>query len=220
MPRKQKRYHYIYKTTCDVTQRFYYGMHSTYKLNDGYIGSGTRLWHSINYYGRENHSIEILEYYDNREALKEREKILVNEDMLKDPNCMNLQPGGGGGFKNIKHQSKCTKAGNLAISKKFKEDPEYYKKMSDISKRTATRLTEEGRLNGDHNPGFKGKYHSSESRKKMSEADRTGSKNSQFGKCWITKDGSNKKIKKEYINIYIKLGWEKGRILSPRSVKL
>lgn len=40
---------------------------------------------------------------------------------------------------------------------------------------------------------------------------RTGSRNSQFGTCWITKDQENKKIKKELLDQYIKIGWIRGR---------
>ena len=40
---KKHKYHYIYKTTCNVTGKYYIGMHSTSNLNDGYIGSGRRL---------------------------------------------------------------------------------------------------------------------------------------------------------------------------------
>ena len=39
-----------------------------------------------------------------------------------------------------------------------------------------------------------------------------GSKNSQYGTCWITKDGANKKIKKEDLNHFKEQGWVKGRI--------
>ena len=38
MPRKAKQYHYIYKTTCVITNKYYIGMHSAVKLNDGYLG--------------------------------------------------------------------------------------------------------------------------------------------------------------------------------------
>jgi hypothetical protein len=62
MPRKQKRYHYIYKTTCQVTDKFYVGMHSTNNLEDGYLGSGKILGYSIAKHGRENHKREILEF--------------------------------------------------------------------------------------------------------------------------------------------------------------
>ena len=96
MPRKQKKYHYIYKTTCSVTNRYYIGMHSTDNLEDGYLGSGKRLWNSINYHGRENHTIEILEFCENRKKLKERESEIVNEELLNEELCMNLTVGGNG----------------------------------------------------------------------------------------------------------------------------
>ncbi len=41
--------------------------------------------------------------------------------------------------------------------------------------------------------------------------ERVGDKNSQYGTCWITKDGENKKIKKEDMELYISIGWVKGR---------
>lgn len=90
-----KKYHFIYKTTCMVNGKYYYGMHSTDDLNDGYVGSGTRLWHSIKKHGRENFSIEILEFCVDRESLKQREAELITEEMLQDPMCMNLAMGGG-----------------------------------------------------------------------------------------------------------------------------
>jgi hypothetical protein len=40
-----------------------------------------------------------------------------------------------------------------------------------------------------------------------------GDANSQYGTCWVTKDGLNKKIKKEDLDSYINDGWVKGRII-------
>ena len=54
MSRKEKEYHFIYKTMNLINEKYYIGMHSTDNLNDGYIGSGKRLWHSIRKYGKEN----------------------------------------------------------------------------------------------------------------------------------------------------------------------
>lgn len=34
---ERRKYHYIYKTTCLITNRYYIGMHSTDNLEDGYI---------------------------------------------------------------------------------------------------------------------------------------------------------------------------------------
>jgi hypothetical protein len=93
-----KKFHFIYKTTCLVNGKFYYGMHSTDDITDGYVGSGTRLWHSIKKHGRSNFKIEILEFCSDRESLKLREAEIITEDMIKDPMCMNLRTGGEGGY--------------------------------------------------------------------------------------------------------------------------
>lgn len=96
-----KQYHYIYKTTCIITERFYIGMHSTDNLEDGYIGSGKRLQYSINKHGKENHTKEILEFLPDRKLLSEREIEIVNQEMLNEELCINIVLGGSGGY-NIK----------------------------------------------------------------------------------------------------------------------
>lgn len=96
MSRKEKKYNFIYKTICLVTNRFYIGMHSTENIHDGYLGSGSEIKRSIKKYGKENHKIEYLEFYEKRKDLKIREISLVNESLILNPLCMNLQKGGGG----------------------------------------------------------------------------------------------------------------------------
>jgi len=93
----RRNYHIIYKTTCLITGRWYIGMHSTDDLNDGYIGSGQRLWKSIKKYGKEQHHCEILEHLPDRRSLSDREKVLV-EEAKKDIRCMNLRQGGLGAY--------------------------------------------------------------------------------------------------------------------------
>jgi len=95
---EDKKYHYIYKTTCLTTNMFYIGMHSTNNLEDEYFGSGTILKRSIKKYGKENHLCEILEFLPNRKELISREKQIVNRDFIKNTKCMNLMEGGNGGF--------------------------------------------------------------------------------------------------------------------------
>ena len=54
MSKNKIKYHFLYKTTNLINNKYYYGMHSTYKLDDGYLGSGKRLRYSIRKYGKEN----------------------------------------------------------------------------------------------------------------------------------------------------------------------
>jgi len=94
--RKQKKYHFIYKTTNLLSGRYYIGMHSTDDLDDGYLGSGTYLRRAINKYGKENFKREILEFCDSRIELKSREEEVVNLREIAKKECMNLRVGGTG----------------------------------------------------------------------------------------------------------------------------
>jgi len=205
MPRKPHSHHYIYKTTCKVTGRFYIGMHSTSKLEDGYLGSGKRLRSSIRKWGIENHTKEILEFLPDRSSLKEREKNLVNEDLLHDPMCMNLQIGGGGGFSNEEHKQKAQKAGGRKVLQilnnrhcdRLKYDEEYKSRWK--------RSIATSRI------GKEGIPHSEETKRKIglsNSISQKGEKNSQYGSFWITNGIENKKWKKDTI---IPNGWYKGR---------
>ena len=93
--------HFIYKTTCLVTKRYYVGMHSTLDLNDGYLGSGRVLRYSLKKYGRNEHRREILAECLDRDSLRDQERLIVNEDMINDPLCMNLRAGGDGLFNPV-----------------------------------------------------------------------------------------------------------------------
>ena len=109
--------HYIYKIICIVTGKYYYGMHSTANLYDGYFGSGKILGNSVRKHGQNNHLLEILEYLPDRNSLKQREKEIVTEDLIKDPLCMNLKVGGEGGSEKGIFRSEETKA-KISIAKK------------------------------------------------------------------------------------------------------
>lgn len=91
-----RKYHIVYRTTCTVTNRFYIGLHSTDNLDDGYVGSGQRLWHSIKKHGKENHIVEILEHLPTRIDASNREKDLIAKFWKVDPLCLNSGPGGLG----------------------------------------------------------------------------------------------------------------------------
>ena len=215
MPRKKHKYHYIYKITCLKNQRYYIGMHSTFNLDDGYMGGGKRIRNSIRKHGKDAHIKEILEYFDSRESLRLREVELVNSDLLIDQMCMNLQPGGGGGIISQKHLKDFCEAGNRAFKEKLKDEKyrEGFKQKTEENLKKARlkakELYERGEFKLDT---FRGKKHKPESIEKIRNADRTGEKNSQFGTYWVYhQDFGPKKIKSEEFEEYVLQGWKRGR---------
>jgi hypothetical protein len=212
MARKQKTIHYLYKTTCLVTGRYYIGMHSTNNLDDGYMGSGKRLRYSMRKHGIENHKKEIIKFFETRELLVEAEKKAITPEMITDNNCMNIMCGGNGGYVSEEHYKKTSKIGGKIHSEKMKNDSEYRIKVI----KTASENMKKAWINGkaQKSKRFSGKIHSEETKKligKIKQGTGVGEANSQYGTCWITKDGENKKIKKEYLNSFIQVGWVKGR---------
>ena len=213
MPKKQYTTHYIYKTTCKITGKFYVGMHSTFNLDDEYIGSGKRLWYSINKYGRENHTKVILEFCKNRIELKQREKEIVNEDFLKDKMCMNLIVGGEGGGGFTQKQQKINNKKSQEPQRILREtNPDWVKKKSEKMSKSRKLLYVTGKLKKKYFYDWTGKKHKKETIEKMKkshEGQGIGKLNSQFGTHWINNEVINKKMKK---SIEIPEGWKKGRI--------
>lgn len=205
-----KKFHFIYKTTNLLNGRYYVGLHSTDVLEDDYIGSGKRLWNEVNKYGRENFKREIVEFLPSRKELKARERSLVNEEMLKDPLCINLKLGGEGGWESI-NALYCSKKrsvyGKVNMTKMWSEN--YDRLLSIIGERSKI-LQQTGILKP---PSFKDKSHSTEARLAIGEANSkmTGEKNSQFGSKWMNKDGAVKKVKHDEIQHYRLDGWNFGR---------
>lgn len=217
----KKRYHYLYKTLNIINGKYYYGMHSTNTLEDGYLGSGTYLKRSLNKHGKENHEIEILEFFDSREALVEGEKKLITEEDVLSKECMNLRPGGKGGLTGEEHKRRWGVSGSNAIKELWKSSPEYRVRMSEIyRKSTLQRAKKEGegfpfrkyvRENGG---AFLGRKHTEETREQMSLVAKKRledpTKNTQYGTCWITDGKSSKKMKKVE---KLPRGWKLGRVL-------
>jgi hypothetical protein len=213
MPRLEKKYHFLYRTTNLKNGRYYLGMHSTSKLDDGYLGSGTRLRRSIRKHGRENFKIEILEFFESREVLLEAEKRLITEDILKDPKCMNLKPGGSGGFSNKEHQLKCSLAGAYAENRIQKSIEAYQQLIKNEEYRNwrFSNLKNGQILSNFDYKTFLGKKHTELSKEKIGKANsikQKGEGNSQYGSFWITNGVENKKVK---CKSDIPSGWYKGR---------
>lgn len=202
MQRADKRkFHYIYKITRD-DGRYYIGLHSTDILEDGYFGSGNRITASIKKHGKERHTKQILEYLLSRQEAKNREKELLSEELRADPMCMNIAPGGGGGFINEEHRLKATLAG---LKSKKRDHATANRKARQ------TKLARGTNLGGSD--GFRGKQHTQKTRDHLSivmSEKQSGEKNSQFGTCWVT-NGTPIKIKKERLDEYLADGYSRGR---------
>lgn len=202
---KGQRYHFLYRTTNLVNKKYYFGVHSTYNLGDGYLGSGKKLTRAVKKYGEENFKIEILEFFETREEVLLREKEIVNETCLQDPLCMNLKEGGNGGF--TKEQSS---KGTKTMLDKIWKDEGFIKRNSERKSKLCKELREKGIFK---NCDWTGRKHSEKTKNKMSlkAKERIGEKNSQYGTCWITNGSEVKKIKKEELQFWINQNWKKGR---------
>lgn len=211
MPRKAHKYHYLYKTTNMINGRYYVGMHSTSNLEDGYLGSGKKLRHALNKYGKENFSKEILSYYENREELIKGEIEMITETLINDVNCMNIMLGGRGGFISDEQQKYRSICGGNALSLKLKNDKIFLEKFILMVSNRMKQFHILGKINYNT---FDGKKHKESTKLIMSEKAKLrtkGESNGSFGTCWINKEGKNKKIKKEDLENYLKDNWNKGR---------
>jgi hypothetical protein len=115
-----KKRHILYKTINLINEKYYIGRHSTYNINDGYLGSGIALTNAIQKYGKENFKRQILVEVSSSEYLWELEKLYITEEMIRDSMCYNLSYGGRHHLLEMKvndperyrnHQSKAGKSG-------------------------------------------------------------------------------------------------------------
>ncbi len=179
-------FHYFYKITNKINGKFYYGVHNTNNLNDGYMGSGYVLKKAYKKYGIENFEKEIIEFFNSTDEAFEKEHDVVNEEMIRDKQCYNSQIGGR--YFNTE--------GKVVVRDKngkcfwvFKDDKLY--------------------LNGDLVPNWTGQKHSKESKEKTRK--KMTPENSKNNRIWVNKDGKVKYLLKSKLDEYIKNGWELGR---------
>ena len=216
----RRKIHYIYKITrLDKSGKYYIGMHSTDNIDDGYFGSGSLLSKSIKKHGKDKHTKEILEFLPTREALKLREKEIVNEELLGDKRCMNLKLGGEGGWgplQNEEYKLRGSKGGK-SFHQRFKNDSNFAKRIS-VSRSETMTQTNRLRTFEARSRSATGVKLSSETKLKMSLAasKRQGEKNSQYGSCWVSDGIKPIKIRKEQLDEYLLIGYSLGRKRIPR----
>lgn len=204
-----KRFHLVYKTINKLNENFYIGKHSTDVIDDGYLGSGFLLSAAVSLYGKENFYREILHTAASSDEASSIERMLVNEELLKDPKCYNLALGGQGGNLGEKVNKKIGEImseilSNVPKTEKHKQAlkavwvEKQHTLTDDLKERIRASVSttwesmsaEERKIKCGHSGslnGFFGKKHTSYSIQKMKNnlPDRSGSNNPRAKKVTI-----------------------------------
>ena len=228
------KYFYFYKITNLINNHFYYGVHFTNNIDDGYMGSGKRLKYAIKKYGIENFKKEILKYFNSENEAFEYESEIVNEELINDINCYNLNKGGHGSWSHKKGKITVKdKEGNIFDIDK--NDPKYISgEVISINKGTTTVKDKNGNcfrinindpkyLSGEVISINKGVPKKKESIEKMKNSLKEyykthyshktiGEDHPFYNMIWVKRNKDSIRIHKEELEEYIKNGWKLGRI--------
>tara|TARA_R110002167_G_C12707228_1_gene655113 strand:- start:19088 stop:19711 length:624 start_codon:yes stop_codon:yes gene_type:complete len=92
------RHHYVYRIDRPSTGEFYIGLRSSKlpPIEDPYMGSGTLLRRKMRNH-RSQFFKTVLVQVESREEADRLEALLVTEELLLNPLCLNRQPGGFSG---------------------------------------------------------------------------------------------------------------------------
>lgn len=225
---------YLYQVQNLINGKIYVGVHRSKTLTNSYLGSGTVIKRAVQKYGKHNFTKTILETFDSVTAMFEREKQVVNEEFLARTDVYNLRIGGAGGFdylmsnleqftgySGIQERNRAISpfcaGGDRANEIRLKAMQSVMSSKSwTAAQLWALEHPEESKR--ARTPGRVAAL-SEESKQKRKDSyarnkHQQGSKNSQFGKCWITKDGTNKSIRLSEVDEWIQRGWHRGRELT------
>jgi len=208
----EKQYNYFYKIENTLNGKFYYGVHATDNLDDGYLGSGKRIGYAVKKYGKENFKKENLIFFETFSQALDYEAEIVNEVLLLDPSCYNLKCGGKGG-NNGMGDGWYSENGRKVLTKAW-QDPIIRKAKIESLKNSVILAHKRGVYT--YGQTFKGKHHTEETKKligSINKIKQSGSGNSQYGKCWITNEVENKSI---YRGDNIPSGWKLGRKMNKK----
>lgn len=210
-------YYTVYKTTNLVNSKYYFGVHKTANPYDSYLGSGVYIKRAVAKHGEHNFRKDVLFIYHDPASAFGKEDELIQAFRGRDPLCMNLRKGGGGGFDWInRNRLHSTVEGRKKLKEILLVDPEYLKKAvakagSHSSEKRRAQLS--ARFKGNQN--WLGRRHLQRTKQKMAEAakaqNRVGQNNPQFGTRWIQLGGAVKKVSGAALSEYLAAGWLLGR---------
>ena len=140
-------FHFIYKITNLLNNKYYIGRHSTANINDSYMGSGVGIKHAIAKYGVKNFCKEIIAFADSSEELWDLERKFVDEKVVNDEMSYNNSFGGKNWIHELKtkdkekftlHQQKAGLQG--ALSTKKVRTKEWHQKGGSASRENISKL--------------------------------------------------------------------------------
>lgn len=217
-------YHYFYKITNCISNKYYYGIHSTNNLYDGYKGSGTALRTAYKKYGIDNFRMDILLFFNTREEAAEYESKIVNAELITDSNCYNIIQGGFNSYiTNNSNSNYDHNLGKIWINNSIKNkiiDPKdldnYLNngwKLGEIHKSTKDKRVVS-------KPGYSDRFiYKEELQNYISggwilkgTSRNKGKKSFAKNQIWITDGSRQKRINKEELSKYTETGWTKGVI--------
>lgn len=217
------KFHYFYKILNPVNGKYYYGIHSTNDLFDGYSGSGTILKRMYDKFGKNNCIKYIEKFFDDRASLLYYEKHIVNESVISDVNCYNLIEGGIGYIRNksIDPESRVSPTkGKIHINDGVRNKLVFPSQL-DI-------FLSKGWTIGETNKSTKGKIvvhlkdeerfiypeelndYLSNGWTKGGKSRNLGAKSFAKNQIWVFKEDRQIRIEPKDLDEYLKNGWSKG----------
>lgn len=144
-----KKHNLVYKTTNLVNGKIYIGVHSTNKIEDGYLGSGRIFKRALKKYGEDNFQREILFNFDSSKEAFDKERELVTKEFIERKDNYNFITGGFGGTEASEETRKRLSENNprIWLGKKGSEIPWFGKPISEERKQHLSKL----RM-GENNP--------------------------------------------------------------------
>jgi len=205
----------LYKITNNINGKIYIGAHKTNNLDDGYFGSGKHLKNSINKYGIENFTKEIMQVFKSAEEMFDMEALLVNEGFVNRKDTYNIREGGFGGWDHIDTKGENNfwfgKPGRM-LGKKMSEETKQKISENNYMKGLPLELCPNYGKPGT----MLGKHHTDETKQKIGQANskhQSGSGNSHYGKMWIYCPYTHESVRipRYEIKEWEDKGWVKGR---------
>lgn len=159
----EKKHNCFYKTTNTLNGKYYYGIHSTNNLEDGYLGSGRTMIKAIKKYGKSNFTKEIIADYPTRKEASDHERDVVTLEMVNLEECYNTRTGGDNECTHSEETKKKMSEAQLG------EKNHNFGKPLSVETKINQSKSLKGKTRGEKHYLF-GKRHLEKTKQKMSEA--------------------------------------------------